>query len=76
MDTRPLGGAHKRQIEYLESHYKNFTKAEILFIDELRVVRNKVSYDGFFVKGEYLDRKLVAILQIIANLNDLVTQKL
>ncbi|MEK6983934.1 MAG: hypothetical protein AABX33_05150 [Nanoarchaeota archaeon] len=33
-------GAHKRQIEYLEANYKDFSKHETAFIDDLRVTRN------------------------------------
>jgi hypothetical protein len=58
-------GAHKRQIEYLDSKYKSFGKSEIMLIDDLRIVRNKIAYDGFFVKESYIDRKLPEILKLI-----------
>lgn len=41
--------AHKKQIEYLEQNYKEFTSAEINLMDDLRITRNKIAYDGFFV---------------------------
>ena len=70
-------GAHKRQIEYLEAnYYKEFSKSEIVFIDDLRVTRNKIAYDGFFVKGSYLDKKLIGILNIIDKLKEIVRKKI
>ena len=69
-------GAHKRQIEYLEANYKNFSKYDIDFIDDLRVTRNKIAYDGFFVKEAYIDRKLNEILKIIDKLKDIVRKKI
>lgn len=69
-------GAHKRQIEYLESNYKEFDSYEIIFIDELRIIRNKIAYDGFFVKEEYIDRKSDEILKMINKLKDIVRKKI
>ena len=69
-------GAHKRQIEYLEANYKEFSKSEIAFIDDLRMTRNKIAYDGFFVKESYIDRKLIEILKIIAKLKEIVRRKI
>lgn len=68
--------AHKRQIEYLEANYKEFGKAEITLMDDLRITRNKIAYDGFFVKESYVDRKLADILKIIEKLKGLIDKKL
>lgn len=68
--------AHKRQIEYLEANYEEFDKAEITLIDDLRITRNKIAYDGFFVKESYVDRKLAEILKIIEKLKGLIKNKL
>jgi len=69
-------GAHKRQIGYLEANYKEFSKSEIVFIDDLRMTRNKIAYDGFFVKGSYIDRKLIDILKVIDKLKEIVHRKI
>ena len=69
-------GAHKRQIGYLKSNYKEFSESEISFIDDLRVIRNKIAYDGFFVRESYVDRKSNDILMIIAKLKMIVDKKL
>src|SRR3989344_5506069 len=68
--------AHKKQIEYLETNYKEFSKAEIILMDDLRITRNKIAYDGFFVKESYIDRKLADILKIIERLKVLIDKKL
>lgn len=41
-------GAHKEQIEYFATNCSSFTNQEILLIDKLRIVRNKIAYDGFY----------------------------
>ena len=69
-------GAHKRQIEYLEDNYRQFEKSEITLIDDFRKIRNKVAYDGFFVKEDYIKRKLAAITSIIEKLRKIINKKL
>jgi len=69
-------GAHKRMIEYLEANYKQFSKSEIYFIDDLRIVRNKIAYDGFFVKKDFIDTKLKSIQGIIEKLKKIIDRKL
>ena len=40
--------AHKELLEYLSSHHKDFSEQEVRFMEELRITRNKIAYDGFF----------------------------
>jgi len=68
--------AHKRQIEYLEANYNEFHKVEILLMDNLRITRNKISYDGFFVKEDYVERKLDDIYEVIAKLKKIINNKI
>ncbi len=70
-------GAHKRVIEYLGEKYKQqFSDHEISVIDDLRIVRNKVSYNGFFIHAEYLERKGSVILTIISKLRKIIKNRL
>ncbi|MBC8500971.1 MAG: hypothetical protein ISS25_04505 [Nanoarchaeota archaeon] len=69
-------GAHKKLIEYLESNYKQFGAYRISLIDELRIIRNRIAYDGFFVKKDYLERKLGDIKIIINELNQIIKDRL
>ena len=45
-------------------------------VDDLRIVRNKIEYDGFFVPPDYLPRNKAAIEAIISKLKQLVNKKL
>ena len=69
-------GAHKKQIGYLELRYKAFSKSEIILIEDLRIDRNKIAYDGFFVKESYINRKLPDLLNLIGKLRDIIDKKL
>lgn len=68
-------GAHKTLVGYLGKHYPQLTEYEISMIDDLRVLRNKIAYDGFFVDADYLVRKKDALLGIISKLSGTVKQK-
>jgi len=69
-------GAHKLLIEYLEKNYKQFTKYEILLLEDLRKTRNKITYDGFFITDDYLQRKKKDILALISKLKYIAHKKL
>ncbi|HLD97445.1 MAG TPA: hypothetical protein VI934_03825 [Candidatus Nanoarchaeia archaeon] len=69
-------GAHKKLIEYIDKNYEEFSEYEVSLLDELRIVRNKISYDGYFVPEGYLERNKKAIEGILARLKGLVEQKL
>lgn len=61
-------GAHMKLIEYLKMNCKQFSGYEISVIDDLRNLRNKISYDGFFVQKDYVKRRKEIIEEIIAKL--------
>ncbi|NJD77184.1 MAG: hypothetical protein FIB08_08845 [Candidatus Methanoperedens sp.] len=69
-------GAHKKLIEYLEKNYGDFRGHEISLIDDLRVIRNKIAYNGFFVQDDYLERKRKDILVLIQKLRVIIYKKL
>ena len=69
-------GTHKRLVEYLQANYTDITGDEIALIDNLRIKRNKIAYDGFFVKEDYIARKLPGIKAIIAKLDKIIGGKL
>ena len=68
-------GAHKRLVEYIESNYKEFNAYEISLIDDLRITRNKIAYDGFFVDKDYINRKRNDIKKIIDKLKGIIKRK-
>ena len=69
-------GAHKRLVDYLQKNYGEFEEREIALIDELRLVRNRIAYDGFFVSREYIERKREDIRRITAKLENIIKKKL
>ena len=62
-------------IEYLEANYRQFNSYDISLIDDLRIVRNKIAYDGFFVKESYVERKIGSIQKIIIKLKGIISKK-
>ncbi len=69
-------GAHKKLIGYLKNNYAEFDGYETFLIDDLRNVRNKIAYDGFFVEKDYIKRKLGDIKKIIKKLMRTIEKKL
>ena len=69
-------GAHKKLIEYLNLNYKQFNEYEISFLEDLRIIRNKVAYEGFFITEDYFDRNKTNILEIIKKLKIIIFDKL
>lgn len=62
-------GAHRMLIEYLSEAYSaEFSRSEICFLDDLRKIRNRINYAGFFVKEDYLERNKGTIVEIIRKL--------
>ena len=68
--------SHEVLIAYLKRFYKEFSEHEILFIDEMRKLRNKINYDGFKVKPQYLEFNKESILKIIEKLDKILEMKL
>lgn len=69
-------GSHKDLIIYLNGNYNEFTEQEIRFIEELRTLRNKIAYNGFFIKEEFLKRKKEIINVVITKLKIIIKDKL
>ena len=68
--------AHKKLVEYLRNNYKEFNEYEISLIDDLRIKRNKIAYDGFFVDKGYIERKIKDIQEIIEKLKGIIEKKI
>ena len=61
-------GAHAELLNFIFSNKFGFGESEKLFIQELRVLRNRISYEGFFIQEEYLARNKTKIENIIDKL--------
>ena len=64
--------SHEALVAYLKEFYKEFAEHETVFIDQLRQLRNKIVYKGFFVEKDYLDRNEKQIMEIVAKLRKLL----
>lgn len=69
-------GAHKKLIDYIQAKYAEFSEYEISLIDDLRITRNKIAYDGFFVDNGYIERKIKDIREIIKKLKGIIEKKI
>ncbi len=66
---------HECLIRYFQKENPTFN-VEAEKIDELRQVRNKVDYRGFFVKKEFFERNRLEYQHIIKLLQNLIKEKL
>ncbi len=66
-------GAHVMQIDYCKSLLE---EDDIILIESLRKLRNRIAYDGFFVDKDYIIRKKDKIELIINKLNKIISDKL
>jgi len=68
--------SHINLIEYLKKNCKEFNENDILIMNRLRVLRNKISYEGFKIPLNYLLDNETSFLQIIKKLKSLINNKL
>lgn len=68
--------SHKDLIDYIKEKYPEFNAHETSTLDNLRVLRNRVVYEGFFIEPSYLNRNENFFKQIIIKLKNLVIKKL
>ncbi len=68
--------SHKDLILYLSHEFKDkFFLREIKILDELRILRNRVSYEGFSIEVNYLKRNEQYFKAIIQKLKDIIHKK-
>ncbi len=63
---------HKELIHYLEERHKSFTGHEISVLDSLRIMRNRISYEGLFVEPDYLLRNEKYFKDIIQKMKNII----
>jgi len=67
--------AHKETIDYL-SNYKEFSQDEITAIQDLRIKRNKSSYEGKPIESPYLENKKEKFDKILEKLKYVLRKRL
>jgi len=68
--------SHKELIEYIKTNYREFSESEISLLDTLRVLRNRISYEGFKINISYLKRNEPEFKSIIQKLKILIKEKI
>ena len=68
--------SHEVLIGYIKEFYNEFSEYEIQFMGQLRRIRNKIVYKGFFVQKDYIDRNEKQLKEIIKILRKIIEQKL
>lgn len=68
-------GAHAELIDHICKKY-NFSEAERVFLQDMRDYRNRISYEGFTIRKEYIHSNSGKIEKIIKNLLDIIKKEL
>lgn len=68
--------SHEMLIGYLARFCPEYSRAEIVLIDQLRRMRNDIAYRGIMIPPEFLDRNQKSILSVISKLKKTLTQRL
>ena len=68
--------SHRDLIDYLSRKYNEFGSYEISILNDLRVLRNKISYEGFLVSPDYLIRNEKVFKRLIKKLKRFVGEKI
>ena len=67
--------SHKDLITYLEENYSEFKTNEIATLNNLRILRNRVAYEGLFIDSSHLERNENLLRDIIKKLGDVIERK-
>lgn len=68
--------SHEVLIAYLKEFYTDFSQSEIALMDQLRVLRNKIAYKGFFIAPDFLERNESRIEEIVSRIKRVLEEKL
>jgi len=68
--------SHKDLINYIKEKYDEFSLHEISVLDNLRVLRNRVAYEGYKIDILYLNRNEDLFKSIIKKLKQIINKKL
>ncbi|MDO8627956.1 MAG: hypothetical protein Q7K42_05810, partial [Candidatus Diapherotrites archaeon] len=65
-------GAHFELINFVSEHYPKILTNEIHIIDNVRKYRNRISYEGYSIDSDYLERNEEKIKKLIEKLKELL----
>jgi hypothetical protein len=67
--------SHKDLFDYLTKNHSYFNNYSS-FLNDLRVLRNRISYEGFYVNSDYLDRNELILKNLINQLKQIINLRL
>jgi len=67
--------SHEALITYMKEFYTDFSQSEITLMDQLRVLRNKIAYKGFFIAPDFLERNEARIEEIVSKIKGVLEEK-
>jgi hypothetical protein len=67
--------SHKDLIDYIKEKCKEFSQYEISVLDNLRILRNRITYEGFSVEYSYLERNEELFKSVIQKLKENVRKR-
>ena len=67
--------SHKDLIDYVKEKYKEFSQHEISVLDNLRILRNRIAYEGFHIEKSHLSRNEYLFKSIIIKLRKILEEK-
>ena len=67
--------SHKDLIDYVKENNKEFSQHEISVLDNLRILRNRIAYEGFNIEKSHLIRNEYLFKSIITKLRKILEEK-
>lgn len=68
--------SHVDLIEYAKAKCSYFSSYEMSVLDELRILRNKIAYDGFLINESYLSRNENLFIKAADKLKEIIKDRL
>lgn len=68
--------SHEVLIGYLKEFFPQFLEDEIALADQLRQLRNKIAYKGFFITPDFLERNEMKIKKLVSRVVNALKEKL
>jgi len=68
--------SHKDLIEYIKEKCKDFSQQEIFVLDNLRILRNRIAYEGYKIDISYLTKNEALFKAIIKKLKGILEKRL
>jgi hypothetical protein len=68
--------SHEVLVAYLKEFYPQFSESEILLVDQLRQLRNKIAYKGFFIAHDFLERTEARMKAMVSKIKRILEDRL